>query len=920
MINHKRLCVLLVVLMLCSMVLFTACGDKDDSNTDPSTSSTTAPGESTEPSVTEPSVTEPSVTEPSATEPSSDADYKIILTDGVGAPYTQKVKVRFVQDGAQKAMAIVNTDGVAEKNLPRGNYDILIESYSSDVTFYYDANAAKVTADVTEIQIVVAQDSVDAEGNPLVPFETIFAGDSDRVAYSMSVGSTHVKLAEGQRSYFLFTPTQAGTYEVSVAGDVADIGLYGASTHFISDYSIRDIVDNKLCLTVQPGMIGSGETGTTVYVLGLDAAEGITDGVLNIIRTGDAPWSFDEEPWTNYVPKQEINPFVMDPIAPGNALKSFDLTAASDAYVLVLNEEDGTYHLGTADGPRVYVQLGQSVEGISLMGMVGEIVIQNGVPMQTGTAPFRYSYNNGEDDFFKEDYTDAMRQYVTNRDKASGLYPLNEDLYYMLPLGVYQNGWCRKGTSNYLFGEKEINPDIGWMFLLVYEDGGVPGPVDPTDPSDPSDPTDPSGDTDVTVPTECTHEYAVSSEQQATCTEKGSVVYTCALCGDSYSQTLAALGHDYSKVTCTEPRTCKLCGLTSGEPMGHNFNDATCVRPKTCKICSATEGEALGHDFGDAGKCSRCGTADPDCEHVYEDLSGKDATCTEPGWFESVCTKCGQVISGDIPEIPHSYLDATCIAPKTCEMCGATEGEPLGHSYSEDGNCALCGQADPYFIIGDNRDAPVIVDTVYDDASHTASGNVSVSSRHLLYVQLFKLSGTTLTINNEFAYVIYDGVRYDAVDGVVTVPDLYSSDTRTPILLAIGNIGEDASFALMMTYPSGTHMNPYTFDLGTMTVSSEAGNEQGVYFLWKPTIPATDKDAHVFTVTLINKTDGVGCKIDLTNMFTYRNESLDTTLTDSMSVNIEVKAGQQILIVIGALPDADGIYPAADIQITATIS
>lgn len=902
MINHKRLCVLLVVLMLCSMVLFTACGDKDDSNTDPSTGSTTAPGESTEPSVTE-----PSVTEPSATEPSSDADYKIILTDGVGAPYTQKVKVRFVQDGAQKAMAIVNADGVAEKNLPRGNYDILIESFSSDVTFYYDASAAKVTADVTELQIVVAQDSVDAEGNPLVPFETIFAGDSDRVAYSMSVGSTRVKLTEGLRNYFLFVPSEPGTYEVSVAGDVADIGLYGASTHFISDYSIRDIVDNKLCLTVQPGMIGSGETGTTVYVLGLDAAEGITDGVLNIIRTGDAPWSFDEEPWTNYVPKQEINPFVMDPIAPGNALKSFDLTAASDAYVLVLNEEDGTYHLGAADGPRVYVQLGQSVEGISLMGMVGEIVIQNGVPMQTGTAPFRYGYSNGQDDFFKEDYTDAMRQYVTNRDKASGLYPLNEDLYYMLPLGVYQNGWCRKGTSNYLFGEKEINSDIGWMFLLVYEDGGVPGPVDPTDPSDPSDPTDPSGDTDVTVPTECTHEYAVSSERQATCTEKGSVVYTCALCGDSYSQTLAALGHDYSKVTCTEPRTCKLCGLTSGEALGHNFNEANCIRPKTCKICSATEGEALGHDFGDAGKCSRCGTADPDCEHVYEDLSGKDATCTEPGWFESVCTKCGQVISGDIPEIPHSYLDATCTDPKTCEMCGATEGDALGHSYGEDGSCSRCGEADPSFVIEDNKDEPITIGgTLFFDAE--------VQSKHLVYFDIYKVSGTTLTIENANAYVIYDGIRYDAVDGVVTVPNLYSAHTNSPVSLAIGNVGEDAVFAVKMSYPAGTMMNPFAFALGTVTVSAEEGNSQGVYYTW------TAHADGVLTLKVDSCTSGVDCKIDMFNLGSYKNETMESTDSETMSVSVDVKEGQIIRIIIGTLPDGDNVYPSAQIQVTATLS
>ena len=41
----------------------------------------------------------------------------------------------------------------------------------------------------------------------------------------------------------------------------------------------------------------------------------------------------------------------------------------------------------------------------------------------------------------------------------------------------------------------------------------------------------------------------------------------------------------------------------------HSFKAATCTAPKTCS-CGATEGNALGHAYKD-GKCSRCGTADP---------------------------------------------------------------------------------------------------------------------------------------------------------------------------------------------------------------------------------------------------------------------------------------------------------------------
>lgn len=54
-----------------------------------------------------------------------------------------------------------------------------------------------------------------------------------------------------------------------------------------------------------------------------------------------------------------------------------------------------------------------------------------------------------------------MREYVTARCKTSGVYPLNEDLYYMLPLGIEANGWCRKDTANFLFRDMDdINLDI----------------------------------------------------------------------------------------------------------------------------------------------------------------------------------------------------------------------------------------------------------------------------------------------------------------------------------------------------------------------------------------------------------------------------------------------------------------------------
>ena len=58
-----------------------------------------------------------------------------------------------------------------------------------------------------------------------------------------------------------------------------------------------------------------------------------------------------------------------------------------------------------------------------------------------------------------------------------------------------------------------------------------------------------------------------------------------------------------------------------------------------------------------------------------------------------------QIAAGATAEIisAHTcteFTDATCTAPKTCNLCGKTEGSALGHNYVE-GACDRCGAAEP---------------------------------------------------------------------------------------------------------------------------------------------------------------------------------------------------------------------------------
>ena len=70
-----------------------------------------------------------------------------------------------------------------------------------------------------------------------------------------------------------------------------------------------------------------------------------------------------------------------------------------------------------------------------------------------------------------------------------------------------------------------------------------------------------------------------------------------------------------------------------------------------------------------------------ECEHTYDDAC------------DTACNECGEV-----REIIHDFAAVDCDSPKICKVCGATEGEPAGHTPREDdGDCTtavLCVNCD----------------------------------------------------------------------------------------------------------------------------------------------------------------------------------------------------------------------------------
>lgn len=143
------------------------------------------------------------------------------------------------------------------------------------------------------------------------------------------------------------------------------------------------------------------------------------------------------------------------------------------------------------------------------------------------------------------------------------------------------------------------------------------------------------------------HDIEHHEAKAATCTEVGWNAYnTCKREGCSYTtyKEIAALDHDMKNHDAQSP-TCTETGHTAYrkcDRSGCNYKEGYELIPK------------LNHAFAAAWEHN-------DDKHWHK--------CTRDG-----CT-------GIDAEASHNWKDATTSAPKTCTVCGATQGEPLTRSY-----------------------------------------------------------------------------------------------------------------------------------------------------------------------------------------------------------------------------------------------
>lgn len=417
--NKRRTSALVLAMLLCVALMLSACG-----------------GEKSESGVSV---------------GSGEANYQVKVADALGNPYTEGVIVRFMQNGQQAAMQVVDANGMAAKVMAKGDYQVELMFTDTEGSYYYDDADLNLTASKTELEIVLAY-------TPTAEASTLIVREETYTAYRVSTGCTRVSLEAGKMNYFLFSPSVAGTYEFSMVEDAGQIGYYGAP-HFVQENNLAEVTDNAFTVSISTGMIGTGDSGTTTLVIGIEAAD--ADGcTLAIERIGEAERTLADEPWMIYETTAQLAAYTLPA---GASLKEFDLTAETGKYNLVLNEKDGFYHLDSADGPLVLVNLGK--DG-NYLDSFKTILDNSGVS--------KYFYDADGNFVKKESYTECLLEYIACMDESNGVYPLTEDLKYIIQQRGDHSGWFDSRSSSYLFVDENgnmvpgINSEISWLFMCCY--------------------------------------------------------------------------------------------------------------------------------------------------------------------------------------------------------------------------------------------------------------------------------------------------------------------------------------------------------------------------------------------------------------------------------------------------------------------
>ena len=256
-----------------------------------------------------------------------------------------------------------------------------------------------------------------------------------------------------------FIPTEAGIYRFTLTGAT----LYTVSGSMYYMYNPVEQTGNVLEKEIKESYVNSP------VLLGI-LGEG--DVTLTIERTGDAAFDINALPYETYETTATLTKFTKPE---GMVTTYVDITTP---HTVVLDEE-GNYRLDTLVGPRLYIDLANSpyvpIASAAANGNM-KVVLYN----EDGTFDKKLEFITCINEYYG--YTDnSTNKYVAGYTDG-GIYPLTDDMIYIMQTYTAFSGWSDYDSLNYLFedndGEKiVVDTDTAWMFPLCYDANDLPSPA-----------------------------------------------------------------------------------------------------------------------------------------------------------------------------------------------------------------------------------------------------------------------------------------------------------------------------------------------------------------------------------------------------------------------------------------------------------
>jgi predicted small secreted protein len=438
---------MLLTLLLCASVLAACKGNEQEGagemqGTDAPEQSTEAGENTTEAPETEESTEESTegTAEAGTTEPEPEKVAYAVTVIGSDGNARQGAVVRFYQGEEQVTMVATGADGTANAQLLPGTYTVVIDNILGE---QYETEGCTVTPETPTLTVRLF--GLPAAGEEIYAYSP--AAD-DYVAYKtgrIGEGEYYVKLTANDMTYLLFVASRGGVFRISADADKAlSIGYFG-STSFVLTESVAVEENNAIEVEVYDDMVYN-----YAFVIGIAAEDAAVSACnLRVEYVGEREATVEDLPWNDLMPSGTLAAFTK----PAGTLKKFDVT--DDSLQVVYNEQDGYYHVGSAQGPVLMLNLGNDSPYMDALTTVCGT-------MRLGV----YVYDEQGNFVSKDSYNELI--YAYNAVSDGGYYPLDRTLAdAMRTIGAYM-GWYDASSPMSLFGAAPVVPEHAHLFACVY--------------------------------------------------------------------------------------------------------------------------------------------------------------------------------------------------------------------------------------------------------------------------------------------------------------------------------------------------------------------------------------------------------------------------------------------------------------------